>query len=104
MPENGATDSQWRPSWWRWLLSALSGTVEIEKQHAWKMSELKRQTEESKRHELRMNALRRERATSRARIQNRWIVLQIRHLLDPNPETQAAIADFLQFLQEYGEL
>jgi hypothetical protein len=45
-----------------------------------------------------------ERAASRARIQNRWIVLQIRHLLDPGEETQAAIADFLQFLQEYGEL
>jgi hypothetical protein len=55
-PETGATcgelaeptDSPWRPSWWRWLISALSGIVEIEKQaaldeqrHAQKMSELR---------------------------------------------------------------
>ena len=46
-PESGVTDSPWRPSWWRWLISALSGTVEIERQaaldeqrHAQKMSEL----------------------------------------------------------------
>ena len=47
-PESGATDSLWQPSWWRWLISALSGTVEIDRQaaleeqrHAQKMSELK---------------------------------------------------------------
>jgi hypothetical protein len=50
-PESGATDSPWQPSWWRWLLSALSGTVEIEKQHA------KRQ----KQHEQRMKELREDR-------------------------------------------
>jgi uncharacterized protein YlxW (UPF0749 family) len=33
-PDSGVTDSQWRPSWWRWLISALSGTVETEKQTA----------------------------------------------------------------------
>lgn len=45
--ENGATDSPWQPSWWRWLISALSGTVEIERldaleeqRHAQRMSEL----------------------------------------------------------------
>ncbi|MEB3224499.1 MAG: hypothetical protein VKJ86_01710, partial [Synechococcus sp.] len=42
-PDNGATcgelaestDSLWQPSWLHWLISALSGTVEIEKQTAW---------------------------------------------------------------------
>ena len=33
-PETGATDSPWQPSWWRWLISALSGTVETERQIA----------------------------------------------------------------------
>ncbi|MEA5450246.1 hypothetical protein VB780_16820 [Leptolyngbya sp. CCNP1308] len=47
-PEPGATDSPWQPSWWRWLISALSGTVEIERQDAL----------EEKRHAQRMNALR----------------------------------------------
>lgn len=56
-PESGETDSPWQPSWWQWLISALSGTVEIEKQtallrqsneeariaHEQKLSELKQQ-------------------------------------------------------------
>jgi hypothetical protein len=29
--------------------------------------------------------------------------LQIRHQLTPSPETRAALADFLSFLEEYGE-
>jgi hypothetical protein len=45
----------------------------------------------------------RERAASRARIQNRFFLLQTRHQLAPSPDTQAALADFLSFLQEYGE-
>jgi len=45
----------------------------------------------------------RERSSSRARIQNRFTVLQIRHQLTPSPETRAALADFLSFLEEYGE-
>ncbi|WP_198805962.1 hypothetical protein [Leptolyngbya sp. BL0902] len=45
-----------------------------------------------------------ERAARRARIQNRWILLQARYLLNPSAEGEAAIADFIQFLQEYGEL
>ena len=45
----------------------------------------------------------RERAASRARIQNRFFILQIRHQLAPNPDTRAALADFLSYLQEYGE-
>jgi DNA repair exonuclease SbcCD ATPase subunit len=52
-PEAGATDLQWPPSWWRWLIFALSGTVEIEKQaalqeqrHRQRMSELRKSDEE----------------------------------------------------------
>ena len=45
----------------------------------------------------------RERAASRARIQNRGFILQTRHQLAPNSETEKALADFLSFLQEYGE-
>jgi hypothetical protein len=41
-PGSGATDSLWQPSWWHWLISALSGTVEIERQTAW----LRKNTEE----------------------------------------------------------
>ncbi|MBE9111908.1 hypothetical protein IQ273_21100 [Nodosilinea sp. LEGE 07298] len=33
-PSSGATDSLWQPSWLHWLISALSGTVAIEKQTA----------------------------------------------------------------------
>ncbi|MBW4461864.1 MAG: hypothetical protein KME47_16730 [Nodosilinea sp. WJT8-NPBG4] len=33
-PQSGATDSLWQPSWLHWLISALSGTVEIEKETA----------------------------------------------------------------------
>jgi hypothetical protein len=47
-PDTGATDSLWRPSWWRWLISALSGTVEIERQDAL----------DKQRHEQRMSELR----------------------------------------------
>ena len=45
----------------------------------------------------------RERAARRARIQNRWIILQIRYQLEPNEQTRRALIDFLAFLQEYGE-
>ncbi|MBE9204429.1 hypothetical protein IQ218_14540 [Synechocystis salina LEGE 06099] len=45
----------------------------------------------------------RQRAVSRARIQNRFFLLQTRHQLTPSPETRTALADFLSFLQEYGE-
>jgi len=43
-PDSGVTDSLWQPSWWQWLISALSGTVETEKQIAW----LKMKQEEDK--------------------------------------------------------
>jgi hypothetical protein len=62
--ESGATDSPWQPSWWQWLISALSGTLEIERQIAWlKKSddEARQSDEEAKRqHELRMSELRKE--------------------------------------------
>ena len=45
----------------------------------------------------------RERSAARARIQNRWIILEIRHQLTPSPETRAALTDLVSFLQEYGE-
>ena len=45
----------------------------------------------------------RERSSSRARIQNRFTLLQIRHQLTPSPATKTALADFLSFLEEYGE-
>ena len=58
-PDSGVTDSLWEPSWWQWLISALSGTVETEKQIAW----LKKTREEAKKqHEQRMNELREETA------------------------------------------
>ena len=54
-PESGVTDSPWQPSWWQWLISALSGTLEIERQIAW----LKQSNEAARRqHELRMSDLR----------------------------------------------
>jgi vacuolar-type H+-ATPase subunit I/STV1 len=77
-PESGATDSPWQPSWWQWLIFALSGTLEIERQIAWleKSSEEARQRDEElrkrdeelrksdeearQRHELRMSELRKE--------------------------------------------
>ncbi|MFQ4137466.1 hypothetical protein PGN35_014210 [Nodosilinea sp. PGN35] len=43
-PQLWSTDSPWRPSWLHWLTSALSGTVEIERQTAW----LKKSNEELK--------------------------------------------------------
>ena len=45
----------------------------------------------------------RERAARRARIQNRWIVLQVQHQITPGEDTRSALADFVAFLQEYGE-
>ncbi len=45
----------------------------------------------------------RERAARRARIQNRWIVLQVQYQLAPREESGVALADFVVFLQEYGE-
>ncbi|WP_315862406.1 hypothetical protein [Picosynechococcus sp. PCC 7117] len=58
-PDSGAMDSLWQPSWLHWLISALSGTVEIEKQTAW----LKKSNEEARiAHEQRLKTLREENA------------------------------------------
>jgi RNase adaptor protein for sRNA GlmZ degradation len=63
-PESGATDSPWQPSWWQWLIFALSGTLEIERQIAWlekSNEELRKSDEEARqKHELRMSELRKE--------------------------------------------
>ncbi|WP_041596245.1 hypothetical protein [Halothece sp. PCC 7418] len=60
-PDSGVTDSPWQPSWWQWLISALSGTVETEKQIAWlkmKREEAQKKEEEAKKkHEQRMKEL-----------------------------------------------
>ncbi|WP_181445660.1 hypothetical protein [Picosynechococcus sp. PCC 11901] len=65
-PDSGAMDSLWRPSWLHWLISALSGTVEIEKQTAWlkKSNEELRQSNKEARiaHEQRLKMLREENA------------------------------------------
>ncbi|MBJ7898795.1 MAG: hypothetical protein GC158_02490 [Cyanobacteria bacterium RI_101] len=45
----------------------------------------------------------RQRAARRARIQNRWIVLEIQHRFESSPETGEALRDFAAFLAEYGE-
>ncbi len=45
----------------------------------------------------------RERAARRARIQNRWIVLQVQHQIALGEDARAALADFVAFLQDYGE-
>ena len=45
----------------------------------------------------------RERAAARAQLQNRFLVLQIRHQLDPGDTTRAALRDFLALLEEYGD-
>jgi len=45
----------------------------------------------------------RERTTRRTRIQNRWVILQIRYQLEANEQSRRALTDFLAFLQEYGE-
>ena len=63
-PESGVIDSRWPPSWWRWLIFALSGTVEIEKQaalaeqrHAQQMNELRQHNAELKKGNKRLAEL-----------------------------------------------
>ena len=45
----------------------------------------------------------RNRASIRARIQTRWIILQIQHQFRGTDETTAVVTDFLSYLTEYGE-
>ncbi|WP_198807761.1 hypothetical protein [Leptolyngbya sp. BL0902] len=78
-PDSGATDSLWQPSWLHWLVSALSGTVEIEKQTAWlkkhneelrKINEELRKQRELRKIELRKSNEAYERKTEEIRKQN----------------------------------
>ena len=66
-------------------------------------SEAEARAENERAEERNRAAEERERAAGRARIQNRWIILQVRYQLDPREQTRAALANFLVFLQEYGE-
>ena len=45
----------------------------------------------------------RNRASIRARIQTRWIILQIQHQFRDSDETTEVVTDFLRYLMEYGE-
>jgi hypothetical protein len=45
----------------------------------------------------------RQRAARYARVQNRFIILQIRHQLNPSAKNRGALNDFLAYLEEYGE-
>ncbi|MBD2106664.1 hypothetical protein [Nodosilinea sp. FACHB-13] len=58
-PKLGATDSLWQPSWLHWLISALSGTVEIEKETA----RLKKETEELRQQNAKLAEIDRKYAT-----------------------------------------
>jgi len=64
-----------------------------------------RETEERERAARERNraAEERERTARRARIQNRWVILQIRYQLEASEPNRRALSDFLAFLQEYGE-
>jgi hypothetical protein len=60
-PESGVTDSPWQPSWWQWLISALSGTLEIERQIAWlkkSNAQLRKENERLAELESRLDAVR----------------------------------------------
>jgi hypothetical protein len=60
-PESGVTDSPWQPSWWLWLISALSGTLEIERQIAWlkkSNAQLRKENERLAELESRLDAVR----------------------------------------------
>jgi hypothetical protein len=90
------------------LRNCLKTRFANEKQTAW----LKKSNEEARiQHEQRMSELRQENerlakfdcVTLRERIQNRWTILQVQYQLDPREQTRAALADFVVFLQEYGE-
>ena len=66
-------------------------------------SEAEARAENERAEERNRAAEERERAAGRARIQNRWIILQVQYQLAPREQTQTALADFVVFLQEYGE-
>jgi hypothetical protein len=111
-PDSGATDSLWQPSWWRWLISALSGTVETEKQIAWlkKNNEELKKNERSATHEQRMNeeaehrrAEAKEQATRRARVEIERDLAFLSFLADPSEQNQQRLSQVLALLNEYRD-
>ncbi len=75
-PKPGATDSLWQPFWLHWLISALSGTVEIAR-GTLREREGNREAEAGER-----EAERAEREARRDRQEVRYRKAQIRYQLD----------------------
>jgi hypothetical protein len=106
-----STGASWRSVWGQrlsWLISALSGTLDIEAEHRQKMNDYERENAKldvmilrTKNENARLAEF--DCVTLRERIQNRWIILQVQHQLVAREDTRAALADFIAFLQEYGE-
>jgi len=68
--------------------------------------EARRREDEAREQEIRRENLadeERNRASIRARIQTRWIILQIQHQFRDSDETTEVVTDFLRYLMEYGE-
>ncbi|XGB40672.1 MAG: hypothetical protein LVT47_10955 [Cyanobacteria bacterium LVE1205-1] len=68
--------------------------------------EARQREDEAREREIRRDNLadeERNRASIRARIQTRWIILQIQHQFRGTDETTAVVTDFLRYLREYGE-
>jgi len=66
-------------------------------------SEAEARAENERAEERNRAAEERERAAGRARIQNRWIILQVQYQVAPGEDARAALENFVAFLQEYGE-
>ncbi|XGB40249.1 MAG: hypothetical protein LVT47_06030 [Cyanobacteria bacterium LVE1205-1] len=68
--------------------------------------EARQREDEAREREIRRDNLadeERNKASIRARIQTRWIILQIQHQFRGTDETTAVMTDFLRYLTEYGE-
>ena len=68
--------------------------------------EARQRADEAREREIRRDNLadeERNKASIRARIQTRWIILQIQHQFRGTDETTAVVTDFLRYLREYGE-
>ena len=68
--------------------------------------EARQREDEAREREIRRDNLadeERNKASIRARIQTRWIILQIQHQFRGTDETTAVVTDFLRYLTEYGE-
>ena len=68
--------------------------------------EARQREDEAREREIRRDNLadeERKRASIRARIQTRWIILQIQHQFRDSDETTEVVTDFLRYLMEYGE-